>query len=168
MKKFLIALLITVAVSTSALGATSNDVYLRQDIFEAKMDAFMAEIKLMNEQTRTELRKEIQDTKSELRKEIQDTKSELNAKIQANATAIQELKADIQATNSRIDVTNTRLDDLYTMVYWGLALMAIIITFAALAPSLLQVVKGLFQPRFTLEDIERIIDAKLSNKTASI
>ena len=157
MKKFLIALLITVAVSTSALGATSNDVYLRQDIFEAKMDAFMAEIKLMNEQTRTELRKEIQDTKSELRKEIQ-----------ANATAIQELKADIQATNSRIDVTNTRLDDLYTMVYWGLALMAIIITFAALAPSLLQVVKGLFQPRFTLEDIERIIDAKLSNKTASI
>ena len=168
MKKFLIALLITVAVSTSALGATSNDVYLRQDIFEAKMDAFMAEIKLMNEQTRTELRKEIQDTKSELKKEIQDTKTELNAKIQANATAIQELKADIQATNSRIDVTNTRLDDLYTMVYWGLALMAIIITFAALAPSLLQVVKGLFQPRFTLEDIERIIDAKLSNKTASI
>ncbi|MBR1437773.1 MAG: hypothetical protein IJ587_04475 [Synergistaceae bacterium] len=168
MKKILITLLITATVSTSALGATSNDVYLRQDIFEAKMDAFIAEIKLMNEQTRTELRKEIQDTKSELKKEIQDTKSELNAKIQANATAIQELKADIQATNSRIDVTNTRLDDLYTMVYWGLALMAIIITFAALAPSLLQVVKGLFQPRFTLEDIERIIDAKLSNKTASI
>ena len=39
MKKFLMALLITVAVSTSALGATSNDIYLRQDIFEAKMDA---------------------------------------------------------------------------------------------------------------------------------
>ena len=37
MKKFLMALLITVAVSTSALGATSNDIYLRQDIFEPKL-----------------------------------------------------------------------------------------------------------------------------------
>ena len=156
MKKFLIALLIAVAVSTSALGATSNDVYLRQDIFEAKMDAFMAEIKLMNEQTRTELRKEIQDTKSELRKEIQ-----------ANATAIQELKADIQATNSRIDVTNTRLDDLYTMVYWGIALLGILITLAAVAHSIVQVLQTIRKPSISLDDVERIIDAKL-NKTASI
>ena len=159
MKKFLIALLITIAVSTSALGATSNDVYLRQDIFEAKMDAFMAEIKLMNEQTRTELRKEIQDTKSELRKEIQDTKSELNAKIQANATAIQQ-------TNARLDVTNARLDDLYTMVYWGIALLGILITLAAVAPSIVQVLQSIKKPSITLEDVERIIDAKLQARNS--
>ena len=160
MKKFLIALLIAVAVSTSALGATSNDVYLRQDIFEAKMDAFMAEIKLMNEQTRTELRKEIQDTKSELKKEIQDTKTELNAKIQANATAIQQ-------TNARIDVINARLEALITMVYWGIALLGILITLAAVAPSIVQVLQTIRKPSISLDDVERIIDAKL-NKTASI
>ena len=149
MKKILIALLITVAISTSALGATSNDIYLRQDIFEAKMDAFMAEIKLMNEQTRTELRKE-----------IQDTKSELNAKIQANSTAIQQ-------TNAHIDVTNARLEALITMVYWGIALLGILITLAAVAPSIVQVLQSIRKPSITLEDVERIIDAKL-NKTASI
>ena len=57
MKKFLIAILITVAVSTAVLGATSNDIqkgiYLRQDVFEAKMDAFIAEIRLMNQQLRS-------------------------------------------------------------------------------------------------------------------
>ncbi|MBR1438257.1 MAG: hypothetical protein IJ587_06935 [Synergistaceae bacterium] len=132
MKKFFIALLITVAVSTSALGATSNDIYLRQDIFEAKMDAFIAEIKLMNEQTRTELRKE----------------------IQANATAIQQ-------TNARIDVTNARLEALITMVYWGIALLGILITLAAVAPSIVQVLQSIKKPSITLEDVERIIDAKL-------
>ena len=113
MKKILIAAIITITATASALGATSSDihegVYLRQDVFDAKMDAFMAEIRLMNEQLRSELKQEIQDTKAELRKEIQ-----------ANSTAI-------QATNARIDVTNARLEDLYTMVYWGIGLLGLLI-----------------------------------------
>ncbi|MBQ3763458.1 MAG: hypothetical protein II869_00620 [Synergistaceae bacterium] len=148
MKKFLTATLIAIVVSTAAFGATSNDVYLRQDVFEAKMDAFMAEIRLMNEQTR-----------SELRKEIQDTKTELNEKIQANTTAIQQ-------TNARIDVTNARLESLITMVYWGIALLGILITLAAVAPSIVQVLKGFSKSKITLEDVERLIDAKLQAKNA--
>ena len=148
MKKFLTATLIAIVVSTAAFGATSNDVYLRQDVFEAKMDAFMAEIRLMNEQTR-----------SELRKEIQDTKTELNEKIQANTTAILQ-------TNARIDVTNARLESLITMVYWGIALLGILITLAAVAPSIVQVLKGFSKSKITLEDVERLIDAKLQAKNA--
>ena len=148
MKKFLTATLIAIVVSTVALGATSNDVYLRQDVFEAKMDAFMAEIRLMNEQTR-----------SELRKEIQDTKTELNEKIQANTTAILQ-------TNARIDVTNARLESLITMVYWGIALLGILITLAAVAPSIVQVLKSLSKSKITLEDVERLIDAKIQAKNA--
>ena len=148
MKKFLTATLIAIVVSTVALGATSNDVYLRQDVFEAKMDAFMAEIRLMNEQTR-----------SELRKEIQDTKTELNEKIQANTTAILQ-------TNARIDVTNARLESLITMVYWGIALLGILITLAAVAPSIVQVLKSFSKSKITLEDVERLIDAKIQAKNA--
>ena len=107
MNKFIIAILIAFAVSTSAFGATSGDIYLRQDVFEAKMDDFIAEIRLMNEQLRSELKQE----------------------IQANSTAIQ--------------VTNARLDELKTMVYWGIALLGILITLAAVAPSLVQVAKEL-------------------------
>ena len=159
MKKFLTATLIAIVISTAAFGATSNDVYLRQDVFEAKMDAFMAEIRLMNEQTRSELRKEIQNTKTELQKEIQDTKTELNEKIQANTTAILQ-------TNARIDVTNARLESLITMVYWGIALLGILITLAAVAPSIVQVLKGFSKSKITLEDVERLIDAKLQAKNA--
>ena len=148
MKKIIIATLIAIVASTAAFGAISNDVYLRQDVFEAKMDAFMAEIRLMNEQTR-----------SELRKEIQDTKTELNEKIQANTTAIQQ-------TNARIDVTNARLESLITMVYWGIALLGILITLAAVAPSIVQVLKGFSKSKITLEDVERLIDAKLQAKNA--
>ena len=170
MKKFLTATLIAIVISTAAFGATSNDVYLRQDVFEAKMDAFMAEIRLMNEQTRSELRKEIQNTKTELnekiqgtktelQKEIQDTKTELNEKIQTNTTAILQ-------TNARIDVTNARLESLITMVYWGIALLGILITLAAVAPSIVQVLKGLSKSKITLEDVERLIDAKIQAKNA--
>lgn len=145
MKKILIAVIITIAVTSSALGATSSDihegVYLRQDVFEAKMDAFMAEIRLMNQQLRSELKQDIQDTKAELRKEIQ-----------ANTTAIQ--------------VTNARLDELKTMVYWGIALLGILTTFGAVAPSIVQVIKELSAQKISLEDVERLIDAKLQAKNA--
>lgn len=134
MKKFLLALLIVIAVSVSAFSVTSIDitqnVYLRQDVFEAKMDAFMAEIRLLNELLRSEL------------------------------------KQEIQATNSRIDVVSTRLDDLYTMVYWGLALMGIILAFSPATPYLIKALKSIFQHPFTLKDVEKLIDSKLQSKNA--
>lgn len=134
MKKFLIALIFAFTISASAFGATSHDIrgdiYLRQDLFEAKMDTFMAEIRLMNEQLRSEI------------------------------------KQELQATNSRIDVTNARLDDLYTMVYWGLALMGIILAFSAAVPYLVKLFNNIFQPRFTLEDVEKLIDAKLQRNNS--
>ena len=52
------------------------------------------------------------------------------------------------------------------MVYWGIALLGILITLAAVAPSLVQAAKELKQQNFSLEDIERLIDAKLENKNA--
>ena len=154
MKRILIATFLAITVSASAFGATSADIqegiYLRQDVFEAKMDAFLAEIRLMNQMLRSELKQEIQDTKAELRKEIQDTKAELRKEIQANSTAIQ--------------VTIARLDELKTMVYWGIALLGILITLAAVAPSLVQVIKELYSQKFSLDDVERLIDSKLQAK----
>ncbi|MBQ3346391.1 MAG: hypothetical protein IJQ15_08180 [Synergistaceae bacterium] len=136
MKKILIAAIITITATASALGAASSDihegVYLRQDVFEAKMDAFMAEIRLMNEQLR----------------------SELNSRI--------------DATNARIDVTNARLDELKTAVYWGIGLLGLLITLAAAAPYIVKVLQSINipKPTLTIEDVERLIDAKLQSKNA--
>ena len=141
MKKFLFALLIAITVSVPAFGVTSNDVhetvYLRQDVFEAKMDAFMAEIKLMNEQLRSELKKDIQDTNSR-----------------------------IDVINARLNVIDTRMDNLHNVIYWGLGFMTIIITLVASSPYLIKFVKAISHPPFTLEDVEKLIDTKLQNRTA--
>ena len=143
MKKILIAALLAITASTAAFGATRSDVYLRQDVFEAKMDAFMAEIRLMNEQTRTELRKE----------------------IQANSTAILQTNARIDATNARIDVTNARPESLITMLFWEIALLGLLISLVAVVPSIVQSHKN-SKPSLTIEDVERLIDAKIQAKNA--
>ena len=57
MKKLLLSLTLVLTFCFSAFGAASDDVYLRRDIFKAKMDALMAEIRLGNEQLRNELQK---------------------------------------------------------------------------------------------------------------
>ncbi|MBQ4401694.1 MAG: hypothetical protein II832_05970 [Synergistaceae bacterium] len=139
MKKFLKAIFISVVVSTSAFGATSNDIqdgiYLRQDVFEARMNAFMTEIRLMNEHSLAEVRQEIQSVREKLHREIQ-----------ANSSAIQD-------TNDRIDVTNARLDDLYTMIYWALAFMGIVLAVAPVVPYVFKMLKETLKPFVTLEDI---------------
>ena len=46
MRKILLSLMLIATLYCSGVyGATSDDVYLRKDVFDAKMDAFMAEIR---------------------------------------------------------------------------------------------------------------------------
>ena len=154
------------------------------------MDAFMAEIRLMNEQLRSELKQDIQSVKEELHTEIQSVKGDLHTEIQSvkedlhaeiqsvkeelrkeiqeNTAAIQVNSTAIQATNARIDVTNARLEDLYTMVYWGIGLLGLLITLAAVAPYIVKVLQSINipKPALTLEDVERLIDAKFQGKNA--
>ena len=130
-------LLIILTISSSAFGATSKDiqegVYLRQDVFEARMEAFMAEIRLMNQQSLAEVRQEIQSVREDLHKEIQ-----------ANSSAIQD-------TNRRIDVTNAGLDDLYTMTYWALAFMGIVLAVAPVVPYVVKMLKETLKHSVTLD-----------------
>ena len=66
MKKFIFVLLLLLLMPVKAHAEISNDVYLRRDVFEAKMDAFMAEIRLMNEQTRREMDKRFNEIHAEM------------------------------------------------------------------------------------------------------
>ena len=142
----ILLVLVLVLISSASFGAVSEDVYIRQDVFSARMDAFMSEIRLMNEQLRSEIKQDIQNVRSELKQDIQD------------------INARIDATNSRLDVTNARLDDLYTMVYWGLALMGIILAFIAFAPSFMNMLQNIRKPSITMTEIEALIEQKLMEK----
>ena len=144
MKKIFTAMILIIIFALPVYGAVSEDlsVYLRNDVFEAKMEAFIAEIRLMNEQ----LRREMQDEIKSLRSEIQD------------------LQNKTQNLYSEIRVINTRLDDLTTAIYWGLAFMGIILASAIFVPGIVAVFKNLFSPSITMEQVERLINAKLENR----
>ena len=55
-RKTIMAALLLMLMTNSCYGAVSEDIYVRKDVFDAKMEAFMAEIRLMNEQLRGEIR----------------------------------------------------------------------------------------------------------------
>ena len=94
MKKIFIALLILISLSSTSY-AVSEDVYVRQDVFDAKMEALFARM----------------DAKFEkLDAKIDTLRSDMNAKIDS---AIGEIKGDIKALSVRVDGIETRMDERF-------------------------------------------------------
>ena len=131
MRKFLSAALLIVLFSSVSYGAVSEDmsVYVRQDVFEARMDRLEA---MINEKL-TKFASEIQ-------------------------SSIQDIRGDIKVLNARVDGLEKRMSGLETTVYWILGLLSFVVGALALTPLLKEVRK----PSITLEDVERLIDAKLA------
>lgn len=91
MKKILTAVFLAVLLSSASYGAASEDmsVYVRRDVFDAKMEALF-----------TRLDAKIGELKNELKSEIS------------------ELRGDIKALSSRIDGLEKRVEDTHTYAYW--------------------------------------------------
>ena len=113
--------------------------YVRKDVFDARMDR----MEMLMEKTLTEIKADNEKLRSEMN------------------TAISDLRSEMKVLDSRIDGLNMRVDALQTTVYWGFALMGLILAFAVLVPSLLDFFKGLRKPSLTAEDVERMISAAL-------
>ena len=111
MKKFLLAAVLVFLISSMSYGAVSEDsnVYVRQDVFDAKMDKFMAEIRLGNEQMRRELQETYAKTHQEiqeLRQEMQGNQVKLRQEMQENQAKtheeIQELRQEMQGNQVKL------------------------------------------------------------------
>lgn len=156
MKKFILVLILALTLAASASAASSDDVYLRRDVFEAKMDAFMAEIKLMNQNMRSEL------------------KQDINELTKAVAVLSERNDRNFETLSARIDGTNTRIDDLRNGIYLWLVIITAFISFIGVVVAWPKA-KEFLQSRksnkhdFTLDDVEklvnRLIDAKLKAKS---
>ncbi len=125
--KIIIFTLITLLLFVPACNAAVSEdmsVYLRKDVFEAKMDAFMSEIRLMNEQTRGEIRalSERLDGKiSALSSRVDGLESKVDAKIDSLETKLNTRIDGLEAkVNAKIDSLetklNTRIDGLESKV----------------------------------------------------
>ncbi|MBQ6738151.1 MAG: hypothetical protein IJP96_09170 [Synergistaceae bacterium] len=161
MKKIFFAIaLIFMSVSVS-FAAVSGDqeVYLRKDVFDAKMDAFMAEIKLTFQNMREELHNEIQSVKSELHNEIQSVKTDLQNEIHRVETKVDVLTEHVHSMENNFD---KRISSLETYLSWALAFMAIIVASATFLPifgePLRRLWQKIFSPQLTLEDVRRLIE----------
>ena len=159
MKKVYVLVMIHLLVfGTACYGAVSDDVYLRRDVFEAKMDAFMSEIRFMNEQLRGEIREvnaKIDTVEKNLNARIDSVEKNLNARIDGVEKHL----------NARIDGVDARVDDLRNDIYLGLVILGIVVSW----PKLKEAAQkwGKSTPSITLEDVKRLIEennARMSGK----
>ena len=83
----------------------------------------------------------------------------MNERMDKNMT---EIKGEIRALDTRIDAVNMRIDSVQTTVYWGFALMGLILAFTTFAPALLEFVKGLRKPTVIMDEVERMINTAIA------
>lgn len=170
-KKFYAALFYLLIFASLAFAEVSkdNEIYLRRDVFEAKMDAFMTEIKLGNEQ----LRREMQEMEARLNNKIQAVRVELHEEIQGVKA---ELKNDIHALEMQTAKLEVKVNNVETMIYWILTILGILATLLAVVPSLAPWLKKIFsklkfmtstpQPAVDLEKLRDLIRFEIQQALA--
>ena len=93
---------------------TSNDnqQYITVELFNSKMETFIAQIKLDNEQLRNEMNSKIDGVQNGLRAEIQ--------------TGFATLHSEIQSVAAQVQVNSAKIEMLQHTFYWGFAILAFI------------------------------------------
>ena len=145
MKKFLTALLIVIALSSVSYGATSNDVYVRQDVFDAKMEALFARLDAKIEAFRLEINLKIE---------------KLDAKIAGLDAKIDGVEA---RTNEKFTSLEKRMDFMSNFIYYLFVLLAALI----ILPPVSRWLEARKEAKkfLTVEDVMKLIeehDAKLN------
>ena len=137
MKKIIISLLLLMLNTSMTYGAVSEDVYLRRDVFDARMEALMAEIRAL---------------RSDLQGEIRTLRSDI--------------QGEIGKMDTRLNDMDKRISDLQTTVYWGFSILGLFIGLVTFAPVIGEAVKNMRKPAYaTLEDVKRLIaESKLEAK----
>ena len=140
MKKFIIALLLIISLNSHAFAASSDDVYVRRDVFDVHM----------------------LNINQNLQRIINDIQS-LKFELQAQRNDINELAKVTAVLSARIDGVNTRIDDLRNGLYLWLVVIGTFIAWPK-AKDFFQ--NRAAQRKFlTLQDVEKLIDSKLNAKS---
>ena len=152
MKKIFTVMFLILILSSVSYAAASEDknVYVRQDVFDAKMEAFMNEIRGEFQVINTKL--------AALDKRIDDFQA-------ATAARFDDLQTSM---SNRIDDLQDRFDDLKTIVYWGLSILGLLIAFAIFGPSFGEFLRNLRTPSITLEDVKRLIEEARLNAAPQV
>ncbi len=130
MKKILSALFLACLICSEAFAVSEDmNVYVRQDVFDAKIEA--------------------------LRTEIQLGFQMINTKLEALDRRMADM--DRRITDVENHAFN-RHEDLKTMIYWGFSILGLLIAFAIFAPAFSEFLRNLRKPSITLDDVRKLIE----------
>ena len=154
MKKIIVALLL-LTMSSACFGAASDDVYLRKDVFEAKMESMNAKLDMLLEQMKDlrEQMKNIQEEQKAMRKDL----SELTTAVSVMSERIDR---NFDTLSARIDGLDKRMDYQQNYLYLLLVILGIIVAL----PTVQKMLQGREDRKnsrkesITLEDVMRLIE----------
>nr|MBR2207735.1 hypothetical protein [Synergistaceae bacterium] len=118
MKKFLAVLLLVLSLASASHGAVSEDmkdIYVRQDVFDAKMEALF----------------------NRFHGEIQALGNEIKGEIKR-------LEGEIKVLGTRMDSIDKRMTSLETIVTWIFGLLSVVVAAIALTPLLKEIQRPKF------------------------
>ncbi len=167
---------------TETTNTNTENVYVRQDVFNARMDR----LEILIEKNGTELKayvdNAINGVKAEnsaainsavsgLRTEFnafrKETNEALNSLEAKTNEAISGVRAEIRYVGNEVSVLAARVNSLENVVYWGLGGFGIILALAAILPTIVEHLRKVFAPSVTVEDVERIVNAAISKHLAN-
>ena len=131
--------------------------FVNKEVFDARMDRMEA----LLEKTLTEMKMEVSAAVSGMRADNEKLRSEVKEEVNGLHNEIGGLRAEIRVVDERVNSVNARIDSVQNTVYWGFALMGLILAFTTFAPALAEFVKNIRKPAVTMEDVEKAIAAAI-------
>ena len=166
MKKFILAIILVLTFAVSAFAANSDDIYVRKDVFDVHLQNINQNLeKISNRLDKIEL------SINELNKSVSALTEKVSVLSERTDRNFEILSARIDGVNhslsNRIDGVNSRIDDLRNGLYLWLVVIGTFISFITLFIAWPRVKDFLTAQKntLTIQDVERIIDAKLNSKS---
>ena len=157
-KKIISMLLLLMITSSACYGAVSDDVYLRKDVFDAKMESMNAKLDMLLEQM-----KNLQEEQKAMRKDL----SELTTAVSVMSERIDQ---NFDTLSARIGGLDKRMDYQQNYLYLLLVILGIIVAL----PTVQKMLQGREDRKnsrkesITLEDVMRLIEqnnARMKNSS---
>lgn len=129
MKKFFLSIFLLMMFSGIAQGAISEDkdIYVRQDVFDAKMEAFMSEIRIMNMELRRDMDKQFSELRSDMDKKFAEVDKQFG-EVRSDIKALNEkVDGNFATLSARIDGTEKQIDHSHNFLYLIMVLLGTLI-----------------------------------------
>ena len=176
MKKLFFALVL-LCIMCSESHAVSEDmsVYVRQDVFDAKMEMLFLRLhgEIENLGTRIEalsaridaLDKKIDGVDRSLSEKIDGVNKSLSEKIDGvNRSLSEKIDGVNRSLSARIDGVDKRIEDTHTFVYWILVLFGAIFLMP-FVNKFWEFYRERRTPALTVEDVQRIVNEAIRQRS---